>query len=238
MLRTFFWYAAGWTYLLVTMPALMRVKYLQKRGRLTERDKFANSFSMMLARGLFYLTGSTVEVMGIENIPEDCPVLFVSNHQSHMDSAIIHGFIKTPKGFIADKEVKNIPILRAWMKHIKCIFIDRDEKRNNIRSMEDSLRILQEGHSMVIYPEWKLVDRELPGSFKKGFVKLAVKAEVPIVPVTMVNSFRVMSRKGTQIRSVSVKCIISQPVYIAASEQNDENRLANKIKNIIAEQLK
>lgn len=237
MFRTMIWYTLGWIYMFITLPALLRVKYLEKRGRVEERDRFACKFSMSLARGLFFLTGSSITVKGIENIPVGQPVLFVSNHQSHMDSAIIHGFIKLPKGFIADKEVKNIPILSTWMKYMKCIFIDRDDIRHNVHSMEESVRLLREGHSMVIYPEGSLDEGIQLGNFKRGCIKLAVKAGVPIVPVTIINSFRVMNKDGSKIRAASVQCVISQPVHAATLKDNVESMMIRKIIEIIAENL-
>lgn len=237
MLRTIVWYALGWTFLFITFPALWRVKYLEKRGKLDERDQFANKFSMFLARGLFIFTGSTIKVKGTENIPNGQSVLFVSNHQSHMDSAIIHGFIKCPKGFIADKEVNNIPILRTWMKYMKCILIDRGNVRENIHSMEKSINILKSGHSMVIYPEGKLDEGRRPGNFKKGCIKLAVQAGVPIIPVTMINSAHVMNKKGSKIRSSAVECIISKPISAAYLENKPESQIIQEIRDIIVKNL-
>lgn len=237
MLRTMIWYILGWTYMFITFPALWRVKYFERNGKLDERDRFASKFSMHLAKGLFFFTGSSIMIKGIENIPVGQPVLFVSNHQSHMDSAIIHGFINIPKGFIADKEVKNIPILRTWMKYMKCIFIDRDNIRQNVHSMEEGVRILMNGHSLVIYPEGRLDEGKRLGNFKKGCIKLALKAGVPIVPVTMINSAHVMNRDGSRIRSAAVQCIISQPIYITSLDNNSENMLIKKVRDIIAKNL-
>lgn len=237
MLRTFFWYAVSWAYLIITLPALSRVKYLEKRRRIEERDEFANKFSMMLARGIFRLTGSSVKISGVENIPGDKAVLFVSNHQSHMDSAVIHGFIKLRKGFIADKEVRNIPILRTWLKYMKSVFIDRTDMRHNVRCMEESIRILREGCSMVIYPEGRLDEGKQLGEFRKGCVRLAIKAGVPIVPLTIKNSHLLMARDGSKIRSASVQCIISQPIDITTLRSEKESATIQEIRNTIAANL-
>jgi 1-acyl-sn-glycerol-3-phosphate acyltransferase len=237
MFRTVFWYAASWVYLVITLPALTRVKYLEKKLRIKERDEFANNFSMMLARGIFRLTGSSVRITGVGNIPVDRAVLFVSNHQSHMDSAIIHGYIKMRKGFIADKEVRNIPILRTWLKYMKSVFVDRVDMRHNVLCMEESLRILKEGCSMVIYPEGRLDEGKQLGEFRKGCVRLAVKAGVPIVPLTMRNSHLLMNRDGSKIRSAFVQCIISRPIDIAMMKSEKESVIIQKIRNTIAANL-
>ena len=235
MLRTFFWYAAGWIYLAITIPALAWVKYLDKKGRYAERDAFAGRFSMMLARGLFYLTGSSIDIKGAENLPEG-PVLYVSNHPSHMDSAVIHGFIRKPKGFVADKDAGRIPILKTWFKYMKCVFIDRKNAMQNIRSMEESLKLLKKGHSLVIYPEGRINDSGKLNSFRNGCLKLAVKSGVPVVPITLINTGKIMNRSGRAIHGASVKCIISEPITFVHSDEN-ENAQVEKVREIIAKNL-
>ena len=236
MLRTFFWYAAGWIYLAITIPALAWVKYLDKKGSYAERDAFAGRFSMMLARGLFYLTGSSIDIKGVENLPEG-PVLFVSNHPSHMDSAVIHGFIRKPKGFVADKDASRIPILRTWFKYMKCVFIDRKNAMQNIKSMEESLKLLKKGHSLVIYPEGRINASGKLNSFRNGCFKLAVKAGVPVVPITLINTGKIMNRAGRGINGASVKCIISEPVTFVHSDEKNENAQVEKVREIIAKNL-
>ncbi|HEX2947806.1 MAG TPA: lysophospholipid acyltransferase family protein [Clostridia bacterium] len=236
MLRTIFWYASGWLYLAFTMPALAWVKYLEKAGRYAERDAFAERFSMMLARGLFYLTGSSVEIVGSENIPEG-PVLFVSNHPSHIDSAVIHGFINKSKGFVADKGAGRIPILRTWFGYMKCVFIDRKNAMVNIKRIEESLKLLKEGHSLVIYPEGKINTSAKLNSFRKGCLKLSAKAGVPVVPVTLINTDKVMDRAGRSIHSSPVKCVISAPITFSRADEKNEAEQIEKVREIIAKNL-
>jgi 1-acyl-sn-glycerol-3-phosphate acyltransferase len=226
----------GWSYLAVTIPALAWVKLLEKTGRHAERDAFAERFSMMLARGLFYLTGSSIDIEGAENIPEG-PALFVSNHPSHIDSAVIHGFIRKPKGFVADKDAGRIPILRTWFKYMKCVFIDRKNVMQNIKSMEESLKLLKAGHSLVIYPEGRINASGKLNSFRKGCLKLAVKAGAPVVPITLINTGKVMNRSGRGIHSSSVKCIISAPISLIQFDAKCENMQVEKVREIIAKNL-
>jgi 1-acyl-sn-glycerol-3-phosphate acyltransferase len=218
------------------MPVLYRIKYLERKGKTDEKEALANRFSMRLARGLFYLTGSSVEVEGIERLPEG-PVLFVSNHQSHMDSAVIHGFIPRPKGFVADKDAGRIPILRTWMKYMKCIFIDRGNARRNIRSLESGIKLLKQGHSLVIYPEGRINASGRLADFKKGCLKLAAKAGVPVVPVTIRYSSSIMDRKGLKIRPARIRCIISDPIDISNLSDRNEAVQIKKVREIIAKSL-
>ncbi len=238
MIRTIIWYLFGWLNLAISFPVLIIIRRLERIGKTDKRDRLADKFSMKLAKGLFSLTGSSLEITGMENIPADKPVLFVSNHQSHMDSAVIHGFIHVPKGFIVDKDANNIPILRTWLKYMKCIPIDRGNSMQNIRSMEETIEILRAGHSMVIYPEGRLDEGKCLLKFKDGYVRLAMKAKVPVVPVTVVDTWRIMNRAGTKISSASVRCIISPAIDISGFNKGDEKALNQKIYNIIDKNLK
>jgi len=192
-------------------------------------DKFTRSFAKLL----FFLSGSTIRVVGKENIPKGQPVLFVSNHQSHMDSVIIHGFIDIPKGFISIVEVKKLPILRTWMKYIKCVFMDRSNSRQVFMCIEQSIGLLKQGHSMVIYPEGRLSDGETVVEFKNGCLRIAIKAGVPIVPITIRGSHKVMTKNGSRIKPAAIECIISEPIHTKDIGKDEEKNLVKNVRDII-----
>jgi 1-acyl-sn-glycerol-3-phosphate acyltransferase len=237
MVRTFFWYTLGWSYFVITMPLLLRVKYLDKRGRFVERDKLANAFSMHVSRVLFKLTGSKLKLIGEENLPKDKPVLFVSNHQGHMDSVIIHGFINIPKGFVSIIEVKKFPILRSWMYYSKCIFLDRNDPRQILECINMGIQFLKQGHSMVIFPEGKLSEGLETDEFKNGSLRLALKAGVPIIPITIKGSYKIMSKLGRDIKPAYVECFISKPIEKKNVDKSGEKDLLDQVRNAIIEKL-
>jgi len=237
MFRTFFWYVLGWAYLIITLPVLLRVKYLEKHNRNNKKDYLAYKFTRGFAKFLFYLTGSTIKISGKENIPKSGAVLFVSNHQSHIDNVIIHGFVDVPKGFISIVEVKKIPILSTWMKYMKCVFMDRSDLRQTLICINQGIEFLKQGHSMVIYPEGKLSEGQTVGEFKNGCLKLAIKAGVPIVPIIIRSSYKVMTKDGSRIKSAEVECIISKPVPTNTIKKDDEKELVNMIRDIIIENI-
>lgn len=238
MIRTVIWYVLGWMDLALSLPLLIWIGYLERKGKTEKRDRLAYKFSMKLAKGLFRLTGSSLEISGLENVPCDRPVLFVSNHQSHMDSAVIHGFINVPKGFIVDKDANNIPIIRKWLKYMKCVPVDRKNAMQNIHSMEKAIEFLKAGHSMVIYPEGRLDEGKCLLKFKTGCVRLAMKANVPIVPVTVIDTWRIMNRDATKISSAKARCIISPAIDISGFRKSDEKAIATRLYNIIERNLK
>ncbi|NTV89578.1 MAG: 1-acyl-sn-glycerol-3-phosphate acyltransferase, partial [Clostridiales bacterium] len=192
-----------------------------------------DKFSRRSTRFLFKLTGSTLDIKGLEKIPADGPVLYVCNHQSHMDSAVMHGFFPKRKGFISIVEVLKFPILRTWMKHMECVFMDRGNIRQSLTCINKAVDILKSGRSMVLFPEGRLGDGVAVGEFKKGSVKLAAKAGVPIIPVTIRNSINVMNKNATNVKAVHVECIVAAPINPEEFGIDDDKHVMDKIREII-----
>ncbi len=117
------------------------------------------------------------------------------------------------------------------------LHIDRKNAMQNLRSMEESLKLLKAGHSLVIYPEGSLNASGKLNSFRKGCLKLEAKAGVPVVPITLINTNRVMNRAGRGIHRSSVKCIISAPISFNRFDKKSENTQVEKVREIIAKNL-
>jgi 1-acyl-sn-glycerol-3-phosphate acyltransferase len=237
MLRTFLWYLLAWLHLIIHYPVLLRAKYLEKQNREQELHSLADKAMSNLCKFLFYSSGSKIKMIGMENVPKEGAVLFVSNHQSHMDNAIIHGFINKPKGFISIIEVQKFLILRTWMKYMQCVFMDRKDLRQTFMCIDKAIKLLKSGHSMVIYPEGKLGENGVVGEFMKGSLKLAIKAGVPIVPITLRDSFKVMTKDGSRIKPASVECIISEPIMTSNFKKDEEKELSSIVRNSIIKNI-
>ncbi|MHB8964018.1 MAG: lysophospholipid acyltransferase family protein [Saccharofermentanales bacterium] len=238
MFRTAAWYFFGWALLIVTYPMIWIVKLLGWMGRTRSKEKMVDGFTAWAARRLFYLTGSSVKMTGLENIPAEGPVLFVSNHQGHMDSIVIQGFIRKHKAFVSIVEVFTLPIMRTWLKEMKCVFLDRKDPRQALTCINQAIGYIREGQSMVVFPEGRLSGGETAGDFQKGWLKLATKTGVPIVPVTMINSYKALSRDGSKVGATLVECVISKPIPTAGLKKEDEAEFVENLKGIILRQIK
>ena len=238
MLRTFMWYFLGWAGLILSYPMLLRLKYYELRGRTDLKDRLANRGSQRIARYLFRLTGSTVTITGLENIPDQGAVLFVSNHQGHMDSLIIHGYIPKPKGFISIVEVLKYPIIRTWMKQIHCVFIDRNNARQSSGCINQAIEYLKQGHSMVVFPEGHLNDGAETACFQRGWLRLATKSGAPIVPVSISGSYKALAKDGSRVASAQVDCVISKPIHPEKLKKADEVEFIDKLRTEIQSHIR
>ena len=210
---------------------------LARQHKIAERDACAHIIARNWARSAIGFNGSKIHVTGIENIPKEGGVLFISNHQSNFDIPIFIGFVPRDKGFIAKLELLKVPSFGRWMKYIGCVFIDRKDPRQSLTALNQAAESLKAGHSLVIFPEGTRSADGTVGPFKPGSLKLAMKARVPIVPVTIKGSMGIMPKGSIIIRSASVEVIISQALIPDDFPAMDSNVIAEKVRGIIIENL-
>ena len=223
-------------YLIKTRPRLKIAKQLDKEGKIAERDEMVSLGVSEWARVMVEIAGSTVEVIGAELIPQDTAVVFVGNHQGYFDIPILLGFINKTKAFIAKIEILKVPILSDWMLLMQCTFLDRKDMRQSVRAMREAVETVKKGYSLVIFPEGTRSKGGPVAEFKAGSFKLAIKAGVPIVPITIDGSWRIFEGKGKFMKS-HVKVTIHPAIPIADLSREEVAELPNRVQNIIASAL-
>lgn len=182
--------------------------------------------------------GIKVNLYGLNNLPEsNC--LIVANHQSDFDIPVLLSYIPKPIGFVAKKQLANIPVISYWMRAIKCVFLDRENVRASIKAINEAVDNLKGGYSMVIFPEGtRSRSREL-GEFKKGSLKLALKSKVPIVPITIDGTYKAFEgNEGNKFKDAEVNIIISKPIIIEELSKEEKSNLSEITRDIIKNNLK
>lgn len=235
MIRTIIWFLYFWLYQVFALPVMLRVWYLDKRHQVSARDRQVHRIVLHWSRSLVNLAGSEIKVTGLENVPAEGAVLFVSNHQGRFDIPLILGFIDKPKAFIAKKELAKLPMVSTWMKYMKCIFMDRKNVRQSLKAINQGVEYLKEGYSQVIFPEGTRSRDGVLGEFKAGSFKLATKSGVPIIPVTIKGSDQIMPNNTLMLKPARVEIVISPPVD--PKEFSEIKELAMHVRGIVAEKL-
>ncbi|MBU3195227.1 lysophospholipid acyltransferase family protein [Clostridium algidicarnis] len=181
------------------------------------------------------IIGMEIEVIGKDNIPKEA-CLFVSNHQSYFDVPALIYAIDNPIGFVAKKELEKIPVYKSWMLDIKSVFIDRNNAREAIKTINEGVQYLKEGYSMGIFPEGTRSKSKYMGEFKKGSLKLATKSKVPIVPISINGTYKAFEETGW-LKRASVKIIIDKPIYTKDLTKEEENTLSDDLRNLMCKNL-
>ena len=189
-------------------------------------------------KGIWLLAGGRATVIGLENIPEDHPVLFVGNHRSIFDIILAGSLIKYPVGFVAKKELQGTPITLI-MEEIHCLFLDREDPRQGLKTILTAIDYVKSGISMFIFPEGtrcKVEGTFLP--FHAGSFKIATKAKVPIVPVTIVGMGDVFEDHYPRLKWAPVVIEFGKPIETADMDRNAQKDLPDKVKALMEETYK
>lgn len=201
---------------LLSIPELIKLKYNEKKYSNIEKFRFVKNH----ARRSLNLVNIKIKVIGKEKVPKE-EVLFVLNHSSMLDSYILVSSIVKPVGvIIADVPVwKNIPIVKHWLNLMKCVFINRENNREGMKSIIKASENIKMGQSMAVFPEgdltWVKDPDALISDFKPGALKIAYKAKCPIVPIIIKNSRNIYEgyEPFGKISSGNVEVEYLDPIY-------------------------
>lgn len=185
------------------------------------------------ARTVILSTGSKVEVVGKENLPETNNICFVSNHQGLFDIPLILGFLGKHTGFVAKRELFKVPVLRQWMREMPCTFIDRRNPKKAMETIKKSAELIKQGNPLVIFPEGTRSKSDTVGKFHLGSLKLPLLAEAVIVPIAVKGSWRIYETDH-KIHPSSVKLNILPPILPTDAIYTDKQALANYLHSAIS----
>lgn len=200
--------------------------------------RYYAAHARLWARVGLAMNNTPIELQGAEHLPVG-PFILMSNHQSGFDILSLIAAIPRRTYWIAKKELFDIPIFGSSMRRGGYIPLDRSDGRKALKSMENAAAIICQGSSVVMFPEGT---RSRDGQllpFKRGGFMLAVRAGVPVIPVTINGSGRV--NPGGQIRLYSGKIgvTIHPPLTIpdGMKKSEAEEWLMGKVRGAIASGL-
>lgn len=180
--------------------------------------------------------GTTVDVNGQENLPEGA-ALYIANHKGAFDIPVLLGYLGKPIGFIAKKETKKLPIINKWMELISCVFIDRSDRRQSVKAIQQGTQHLIDGHSMVVFPEGTRSKTGELNTFKSGSLRLATRAKVPIVPLAIEGTNEILEANGGKVKRANVSLTIEKPIYPEEYESKKSGELAAQLQQIIQDRI-
>lgn len=177
-----------------------------------------------------------LQAYGQENIPKEGAFLLYSNHQGLFDVLAVVTTCDRPLAAILKKELADIPFLKQIIACTGSYPMDREDIKQSMQVITSAIKEVKEGRSFLIYPEGtrsKNGNEMLP--FHSGSFKCATRTKVPIVPIAVIDSFRVLDQKGCA--PVSVQIHYLKPITCEEYEGMKTVELANLVQERIAEAI-
>lgn len=200
------------------------------------KDKM-NQFIIRLYLGFIgWMSGCKVTYKGLENIPKDKAVMFVGNHSGFFDVIFTYPKLHGNAGYIAKKEFKKIPMLSWAMKLIYCLFLDRNNIKEGLKTVLQAIEYIKSGISVFVFPEGTRSRDGKMLEFKEGSMKIATKSGCPVIPVAISNTAAVFEDNFPRIKAVPVIVEFMKPIEVSELSRDEQKNLGKMLHDLIEEE--
>ena len=146
-----------------------------------------------------------LQVSGTENIPKEGGFMLYANHQGMFDVLAVAATCDIPVGAVLKKELYDIPFLHQVAICTKSFPMDREDVRQSLTVIQSVIREVKAGRNYLIFPEGtRSRNGNQMGQFHSGSFRCATRSKCPIVPVALVDSFKVLDQKGSKPVTVQI----------------------------------
>lgn len=210
--------------LLILPYWLIRVAHFNRNKEkysLQERYEFV----VKIDRGILKAGRIDVECYGLENLPEKQGYLMTPNHQGFADPLAIFDTHKNSYKAVVKKELVKAPLVGRVIEMLEYMPIDREDPRSSVKTIKDVARELKSGINYLVFPEGtRSRNGNTPNEFKWGTFKMATAAKATVVPVAIVDSFKVFESNNIKRAKVYIKYL--EPITYEAYQDMKTNELA------------
>lgn len=180
----------------------------------------------------------TTDYEGVENLPAESGYMMFANHQGKYDALGILEGHKRPCSVLMDKKRSNMPIAKQFVDMLGGQRIDRNSPRQQIRVINEMAKEVGEGRNYLVFPEGGYPKKRKDNSleeFKYGCFVSAVKANCPVVPVVLIDSY--LSFGVNSLKKVQTKVIYLPPIFPSEYEGMKPKELCALVKDRIAAEI-
>ena len=196
------------------------------------------SLARFCIRASGWMCGVKVVVQGREKIQPGMTYVFLSNHLGNFDGPVLLHAIPRDWKALIKKEMMRLPILSLVLKQIQFIPIERLNPKKAHIGIERGAQLLAEGKSFLAFPEGTRSRDGRLGEFKKGVFIMAIKAQTPVVPITILDSDKIQPPGKYGVKPGCIRVLIHDPISTEGMLFEDRNRLVHLTRDAIASALR
>lgn len=223
-------------FFIISIPLLL-IEFVIGKFNMSLKTRSSQAIVVSAFKLILLGCGVKTTVLGKERVPKDQAVLYVSNHRSYFDILVAYTSVPTLTGFIAKKEMRKLPFISSWMKNLNCLFLDRENIKEGLKTILKGIDLVKSGHSIFIAPEGTRNQGKEMLPFKEGSFKIAEKSGCAIIPVAMTHTDDILEKHLPWIKKAHVTIEFAEPIYIKELPAEQRRHLAPYVQSIVKQML-
>lgn len=225
-------------FFIISIPLLFAEWIIAKFNR-RAADISSLRIIQWICKAIIFLCGVRLTIIGEEHVPKDEAVLYIPNHLSIFDIFITYSRCPGLTGYVSKNSLLKVPIVSHWMKRLYCLFLNRDDIKEGLKTILQGIDNIKNGVSMCIFPEGTRNKTPEQGllPFKEGSLKMAEKTGCPIIPVAISYADDVFENHFPKVKPCHVVVQYGEPIRISELDKEQKKFLGAYTRDRIQEML-
>ncbi len=232
MIKSFFFWILVILYTLLIGSVAILVSFLDRSGKLI--PPIYKLWGRLIVRS----AGVKVTIENAGRLDSSSPQILMSNHQSFFDVFAMIGYLPVDLRFVAKKSLARIPVFGQAMKAIGTIILDRENHQQAIKSLNQGAQKFSRGISILNFPEGSRSRNGEVGKFKKGGFVLAIKAKVPITPLSVQGGGKILPPDSFRVHSGRMHIVVGEQFDTSKYSLEEKEALIKEVRSTIIRNLK
>ncbi len=232
MIKSFFFWIFAILYTLLIGSLITLVSFLDRSGRLIP------PIYKLWGRLIVRFAGVKVTIENADRLDSSTPQILMSNHQSFFDVFALFGYLPVNLRFIAKKSLTRIPVFGQAMKAIGTIILDRENHQQAIKSLNQGAQKFSRGISILNFPEGIRSRNGKVGEFKKGGFVLAIKAKVPVTPLSVQGGGKILAPDSFRVHPGKMHIVVGEQFDVSKYSLEEKESLMKEVRSTIIRNLK
>ncbi|MDI3253412.1 MAG: lysophospholipid acyltransferase family protein [Bacillota bacterium] len=200
----------------------------EKHGRLQHR------IAQLWARVSVWISAVPVTVVGAEHLRRHPVAVYACNHLSYMDTPVIFSSLPFQFRIVARHDLWKLPFIGWHLRRSGQVAVNVDNPRASIASLGSAVKTLKSGMPLFIFPEGGRSEDGHLQPFLNGPAFMALRAQVPIVPMALVGTHELLPVHTGQFYPVPVTLAIGEPIDTSSYSMRDLEQLTQRLRDKIA----
>lgn len=223
----------AWLGFWASIATVVLCMFIIPAGLLSRTGNLAFSLSKLWAYTMLAVSFVRTEIKNKDKIRKGTSYIIISNHQSLYDIIALVTTLGIQFRWIIKKEILHVPVFGYGLYASRNIFIDRSNTASAIESINKGFDRVPEGVSVMVFAEGTRSPDGRIHEFKKGGFVAAVQRQIPILPVTVNGSRRIMSKNNLVLKPGKIQVVVGDPIDVTGYTVDTVQDLIDKTRQVV-----